>query len=381
MVPQSTAERFPALPEDCTRAPDAAERVILERWRAEGTFAAVQAARRDAEPFVFWEGPPTANGRPGIHHMLGRSLKDSVCRYQSMAGKRVERKAGWDTHGLPVELEVEKALGISGKPEIEEYGVAEFNAKCRESVWKYRGEWEEISQRIGYWLDYDHPYVTYDSSYVDSVWYLLARFHREGLVYRGKRVLPYCGRCGTGLSSHELGQPGVYRDVKDPSVTLRFKLKQSLLSEGLSAWKAEHYPEAPESMLAWTTTPWTLPSNFALAVNPTVTYAALHIHRDEPKATEPADEIVWMAEDLIATLHPLGIKREEDAKEGDSFYVVKHTRPGSELVGARYEPLFDKLPPFAEPGAWEPDETAIHQVLAGDFVTVEDGTGIVHQAP
>ena len=381
MVPQSTAERFPALPEDCTRAPDAAERVILERWRAEGTFAAVQAARRDAEPFVFWEGPPTANGRPGIHHMLGRSLKDSVCRYQSMAGKRVERKAGWDTHGLPVELEVEKALGISGKPEIEQYGVAEFNAKCRESVWKYRGEWEEISQRIGYWLDYDDPYVTYDSSYVDSVWYLLARFHREGLVYRGKRVLPYCGRCGTGLSSHELGQPGVYRDVKDPSVTLRFKLKQSLLSEGLSAWKAEHYPEAPESMLAWTTTPWTLPSNFALAVNPTVTYAALHIHRDEPKASEPADEIVWMAEDLIATLHPLGIKREEDAKEGDSWYVVKHTRPGSELVGARYLPLFDKLPPFAEPGAWEPDETAIHQVLAGDFVTVEDGTGIVHQAP
>ena len=359
MAPGSdTCERFAPLPGGTTSDPDAAEREVLELWRAEDTFGEVQRERAGAAPFVFWEGPPTANGRPGIHHVLARTLKDTVCRFQTMLGRRVERKAGWDTHGLPVELEVEKQLGISGKPEIEEYGVAEFNATCRESVWRYRGEWEQLSLRIGYWLDYEHPYVTYEGPYVESVWYLLARFHREGLVYRGKRVLPYCGRCGTGLSSHELGQPGVYRDVLDPSVTLRFR---RVAAEG----------DEPESFLAWTTTPWTLPANFALAVHPGREYVRARVPLPVPKGDAQGargHEIVWVVAERAEAV--LGRECEELER-----------RPGAELVGERYLPLFDDLPPFADPGAWEPDEAALHQVVAGEFVTVEDGTGIVHQAP
>ena len=352
---------FAPLPEGCSTDPDAAEREVLELWRAEGTFEAVQRARAGAEAFVFWEGPPTANGRPGIHHVLARTLKDTVCRFQTMLGRRVERKAGWDTHGLPVELEVEKQLGISGKPEIERYGVAEFNARCRESVWTYRAEWEQISERIGYWLDYGDPYVTYEGPYVESVWYLLARLFREGLVYRGKRVLPYCGRCGTGLSSHELGQPGVYRDVLDPSVTLRFR---RVAAEG----------DEPESFLAWTTTPWTLPSNFALAVHPEREYVRARVPLPVPKGPKGVEqgsrgyECVWVVAERAQAV--LGGEREELER-----------RPGAELVGEHYLPLFDSLPPFADPGAWEPDEALVHRVVAGDFVTVEDGTGIVHQAP
>jgi isoleucyl-tRNA synthetase len=251
---------FEPLPESFTTHPDEAEREVLRLWREEGLYERVKARRAVEDAFVFWEGPPTANGRPGIHHVLARTIKDSVCRFQTMLGKRVVRKAGWDTHGLPVELEVEKSLGINGKKAIEAFGVAEFNARCRESVWTYRKEWEELSERIGYWLDYDDPYVTYDPDYVESLWWLLARFHREGVVYRGKRVLPYCGRCGTGLSSHELGQPGVYRDVNDPSVVVRFRAA-----------------DADESFLAWTTTPWTLPSNFALAVHPELDYVKARV--------------------------------------------------------------------------------------------------------
>ena len=222
---------FAALPEGLSTSPAAAELATLAHWRARGTFETVQRDRADAPAFVFWEGPPTANGRPGIHHVMARTIKDVVCRVHTMRGRRVVRKAGWDTHGLPVELEVEKRLGISGKPQIEEYGVARFNEECKKSVWTYRKEWEELSERIGYWLDYEHPYVTYEQSYVESIWYLLKRFHEKGFVYRGKRVLPYCGRCGTGLSSHELAQPGVYRDVLDPSVIVRFSIPDSNESE------------------------------------------------------------------------------------------------------------------------------------------------------
>lgn len=354
----TTTRRFAPLPEGYTARPDACEQTVLERWAAERTFERVQDARRDAQPFVFWEGPPTANGRPGIHHVLARTLKDTVCRFQTMLGRRVERKAGWDTHGLPVELEVEKGLGISGKPQIETYGVAAFNDQCRTSVWKYREEWERISARIGYWLDYEHPYVTYEREYVDSVWYLLAALHGAGLVYRGKRVLPYCGRCGTGLSSHELGQPGVYRDVVDPSVTLRFRLRDAAGDE-------------PESFLAWTTTPWTLPSNFALAVHPECEYVRARVPLPVPKGDAVGSgghELVWVAAARADSVLPKGW--EELAR-----------CPGSALVGRRYLPLFDDLPPLAPPGAWEPDLEAIHQVVPGEFVTVEDGTGIVHQAP
>jgi isoleucyl-tRNA synthetase len=318
----------------------------------------VQRAPHGAPPFVFWEGPPTANGRPGIHHVLSRTLKDTVCRFHAMTGRRVERKAGWDTHGLPVELEVEKALGISGKPAIEGLerdpatglaGVARFNAECRASVWKYREEWEKLSERVGYWLDYSDPYVTYDADYVESVWNLLKRFHDAGLVYRGKRVLPYCGRCGTGLSSHELGQPGVYRDVLDPSVTVRFRLLDP------DDPRAE-----PESLLAWTTTPWTLPSNFALAVHGEREYVRVRIGGEQP-------EIAWLAAERAESVLK-GLETEELGRG-----------PGSALVGKRYAPLFDELPPEVDCG-WEPAGEPF-RVHHADYVTVDDGTGIVHQAP
>lgn len=348
---------FGPLAEAIAANPDAAELEVLAAWRERQVFREVQTARAGAPAFVFWEGPPTANGRPGIHHVLARTIKDTVCRYQTMLGKRVERKAGWDTHGLPVELEVEKALGISGKPQIEEYGVAEFNAKCRESVWKYREEWERISERIGFWLDYDEPYVTYDERYVESVWNILARFHSAGLVYRGKRVVPYCGRCGTGLSSHEIGQPGVYRDILDPSVTVRFRLAGDLGHE-------------PASILAWTTTPWTLPSNVALAVHPRVEYilarVALPVAKGE-SAGSAGFERVWIAAARAESV--LG-----------SFEELERVK-GADLVGVAYEPLFDHDVLDVEPGAWEPDPSTRWKVVEADYVSTEDGTGIVHQAP
>ena len=355
-----TDSLFAPLPDDLTAKPDAAEAEVLATWRARGTFAAVQQARADAPSFVFWEGPPTANGRPGIHHVLARTIKDAVCRWQTMNGKRVVRKAGWDTHGLPVELEVEKKLGISGKPDIERYGVAAFNKQCRESVWTYKKDWEQLSERIAYWLDYSDPYITYAEDYVESVWNLLARFHRAGLVYRGKKVLPYCGRCGTGLSSHELGQPGVYRDVQDPSVTVRFRLA------------TQKDATEPESLLAWTTTPWTLPSNFALAVHPDLDYVRArvrHIAGKGADAKEVFREIVWVAAARAEAVLPKG-------------YEVLETRKGSALLGSAYEPLFLAHPSTAllPPGAPADAVARRHRVVAGSFVTTTDGTGVVHMA-
>lgn len=362
----SSAPAELAFPLGYAANPAAAEELVLAEWRASRAFDSLLEARRNGEPFVFWEGPPTANGRPGIHHVLARTLKDMVCRYQSMLGKRVERKAGWDTHGLPVELEVEKQLGISGKPAIEGLpvdpetglsGVARFNDACRKSVWKYREEWERLSERIGYWLDYQHPYVTYEPQYVDSVWFVLARMHERGLVYRGKKVLPFCGRCGTGLSSHELGQPGVYKDVNDPSVYVRFRLADSTSSE-------------PESLLAWTTTPWTLPSNIALAVHPEREYVKARVALPTPKGAEKGSagfELVW----IVA----------ERAKAVLGEFEELERRRGAELQGLRYEPLFKDAAREVDPGAWTPDAAARHRVYTADYVTVEDGTGVVHQAP
>lgn len=352
----STA-RFAPLPSDFSTAPASAEEGVLALWRSERTFSAVQAARASGAPFVFWEGPPTANGKPGIHHVLARTLKDSVCRWQTMLGQRVERKAGWDTHGLPVELEVEKKLKISGKPQIEQYGVGAFNAQCRESVWTYKQDWEALSERIGYWLDYSQPYITYDETYVDSVWHILARMHAKDLVYRGKKVLPFCGRCGTGLSSHELGQPGVYKDIPDPSVYVRFVL-------------ADSAGEERESLLAWTTTPWTLPSNIALAVHPEREYVRARVALPVPKGAEKGSagyEILW----VVA----------ERAKAVLGEHTELGRKLGRELAGTRYRPVFDVAVPEVDPGAWKPDPAASYRVYTAEYVTVEDGTGIVHQAP
>ena len=344
--------RFAPVPPD--QSADALERELLERWRRESLFARTLAARAGAEPFVFFEGPPTANGRPGIHHVFARTIKDLFCRHRVMKGYFVDRKAGWDTHGLPVEIEVEKRLGISGKQDIEALGVAEFNRLCRESVFTYRSEWEQLSERIAYWLDYDHAYATYTNEYVESVWWALATLHAKGLLYRGHKILPYCPRCGTSLSSHEVAQG--YEDVDDPSVYLAL----DLVSVGDNA-----VPEAEgmagrtsRRILVWTTTPWTLVSNAALAVHPDLEYVEL-------RRTGKADtRTIILAESRAK------------AVLGDDYltrWTLVGRLTGRELVGARYRRPFDWL---------EYPAGTQHEIVVGEeFVSADDGSGVVHMAP
>jgi isoleucyl-tRNA synthetase len=314
--------------------PELEERV-LSRWRERGVFDRSLSNREGAEVWSFYEGPPTANGRPGSHHVLSRVFKDIYPRYRTMRGYRVPRKAGWDCHGLPVELEVEKELGISSKQEIEEYGIAEFNQRCRESVFEYVEEWNRLTERIGFWIDLDDPYVTLESSYIESVWWSLGQLWEKGLLYEGHKVVPYCPRCGTALSSHEVALG--YKDVEDPSIYVRFPLL------------GEDGSDAGESLLVWTTTPWTLPGNEAVAVAAGVAYVRARVD----------GEVLILAEPLVEKA--LG----ENAEIVDRF-------PGRDLVGRSY-----KGPVFAlgdrEPGAFP--------VVPGDFVTTEDGTGLVHIAP
>ncbi len=320
------------------RGPDRMEQDLLATWRDEKLFEQVQEAGSGKPGFVFFEGPPTANGRPGIHHVFSRTIKDLICRYQAMNGKRVTRIAGWDTHGLPVELEVEKRLGFAGKQDIEKYGVAEFAKACLDSVFTYRDEWVQLSERIGYWLDYDRAYVTCTRDYVESVWWLLKRLHQRDMLYRGHRVLPYCPRCGTVLSSHELAQG--YADVRDRSIYVTFPLRDG----------------SGRELVVWTTTPWTLPSNVAVAVNPGIEYA-----------------------EFESPLHPgrrfvMALSREAKAIEllGEGTIAVRNFS-GSELVGAEYHrplPVVDL-----------PTDRNAEIVVAGSFVTADDGSGLVHMAP
>ena len=308
---------------------------MLARWRERDVFHRSLANREGAEVWSFYEGPPTANGRPGSHHVLSRVFKDVYPRYRTMRGYRVPRKAGWDCHGLPVELEVEKELGISSKQEIEEYGIADFNRRCRESVFEYVEEWNRLTERIGFWIDLDDPYVTLENDYIESVWWSLRRLWDEERLYEGHKVVPYCPRCGTALSSHEVALG--YKDVEDPSIYVRFPLL------------AEDGSEAGESLLVWTTTPWTLPGNVAVAVAPDVTYVKARVD----------GETLILAEPLVERV--LG----EGAEIADRL-------PGSALVGHSYAgPVFDLRD--RERGAFP--------VIAGDFVTTEDGTGLVHIAP
>ena len=315
--------------EDVTTRPDLPqlEREVIERWDREGTYQASLDRRRDAPRFVFYEGPPTANGMPGTHHVLARAFKDLFTRYRTMKGYFVERKAGWDTHGLPVELEVEKALGISGKQQIEAFGIEEFNQMCRASVYEYVDAWVAFSRRMAYWLGYDDAYWTLTSEYMQSVWWALKTMWDRGLISKGFRVAPYCPRCMTPLSSHELAQ-GWQDDTPDPSIVVRFRLKS----------------DPSTSILAWTTTPWTLPGNVALAVGEDVDYVKVR----------QGDEYLILAEARLEVL------------DGE-FEVVQHMK-GSELVGLDYEPPYAYLPP--EGRAW--------YVLPADFVSTEDGTGVVH---
>lgn len=327
--------RYPELPATLLEL----ERWILDRWREEDLFRRGMEAAEGREPFVFYEGPPSANGRPGLHHLVGRTLKDLACRYQALKGRRVTRVAGWDTHGLPVEIEAEKTLGISGKPEIEAIGIERFNRVCRDSVFTYTADWEALSERIAYWLDYARPYVTCDASYVESVWWILSQLAKKGLLYRGHKSLPYCPRCETALASHEVAQG--YRDVEDPSL---FFLAPLLTGEG------EPDPEG-RAFLAWTTTPWTVPSNVALALNPALAYAEV----------ETKGRRVIMAKELVGRV--LG----EDAR-----IVREHA--ASSLEGVRYARPLEVVPvPDGSETAW--------RIILEDFVTADDGTGIVHIAP
>ncbi len=344
--------RYPAL--GSGRKPDELERAVLQQWKDERLFARVQEHTAKGAPFVFYEGPPTANGRPGIHHVFARTIKDLICRYQVMQGHQVTRIAGWDTHGLPVEIEVEKKLGITGKTEIGDHpgakvSVAEFNRLCRESVWQYKTDWQSLSERIGYWLDYDHPYVTYHNEYVESVWWLLSRLYEKGLLVSGHKVLPYCPRCQTALSSHELAQG--YDTAKDPSVYVLFPVEGGRAAGPYSGNDNLH-------LLVWTTTPWTLTSNFAVAVNPEMDYLVVDWRGKK----------VIVAESRAGSIIPGGDTEPLYRPTAEPPYRLK----GSELVGLTYRRPLDVVP-WPEGRRWE--------VVAGDFVTAEDGSGMVHMAP
>src|ERR1035437_4720299 len=312
---------------------------ILKHWQEHHTFGKSLEIRKGAPNFIFYEGPPSANGIPGIHHVMARTIKDIFCRYKTMKGFQVKRKAGWDTHGLPVELGVEKALGITKEDIGKKISVDDYNAACRKDVLKYTKEWEDLTTKMGYWVDMNDPYITYDNRYIETLWWLLKQLYNKNLLYKGYTIQPYSPAAGTGLSTHELNQPGCYRDVKDTTCVAQFKLKN----------------EENTFFLAWTTTPWTLPSNTALCVGPSIDY--VKVKTLNPYTKEACNLI--LAENLLA------------AVMGKNEYEILDRKKGSELAGTEYEQLI----PWVNPGE------GAFRVITGDFVTTEDGTGIVHIAP
>ncbi|RMG57809.1 MAG: isoleucine--tRNA ligase, partial [Bacteroidetes bacterium] len=328
---------------------------VLGWWEAEDAFSRSITAREGSPSFTFYEGPPSANGKPGIHHAIARTIKDLFCRYKTLKGYQVKRKGGWDTHGLPVELQVEKRLGITKEDIGTKISVKEYNAACRHDVLMYKDLWDDLTRKLGYWVDLDHPYITFENNYIESVWHLLKRLWDKDLLYKGFTIQPYSPAAGTGLSSHELNQPGTYRDIKDTSITAQFKLQGS---------KDEYF-------LAWTTTPWTLPSNTALAVGAHITY--VKVRTFNPYTYLPVTVI--LAKDLMGKYFSekaAGIAL-SDYQPGDKLipYEVIAELKGSDLVGLRYEQLM----PYVQP------EGDAFRVVPGDFVSTEDGTGIVHIAP
>ncbi|MBQ8663775.1 MAG: isoleucine--tRNA ligase [Eubacterium sp.] len=320
------------------------EKKTEQFWRENDIFRKSMENRKEGETYTFYDGPPTANGKPHIGHVLTRVIKDMIPRYQTMKGNFVPRKAGWDTHGLPVELEVEKLLGLDGKEQIEEYGLDPFIQKCKESVWKYKGMWEDFSGTVGFWADMDDPYVTYDDNFIESEWWALKTIWDKGLLYKGFKIVPYCPRCGTPLSSHEVAQG--YKDVKERSAIVRFKVK-----------------DEDAYILAWTTTPWTLPSNVALCVNPKESYAKV-------KAAD--GYTYYMAEALLDTV----LGKFADKEAGTAAYEILETFTGKDLEYKPYEPLFDYVVPVCEK-----QKKKGHYVTCADYVTLSDGTGVVHIAP
>lgn len=339
---------------------------IQKRWEEDDTFHKSMSTREGKPTFVFYEGPPSANGMPGIHHVMARAIKDIFCRYKTMQGFLVKRKAGWDTHGLPVELGVEKMLGITKEDIGKTITVGEYNAACRKEVMKYTKEWEELTRQMGYWVNMDDPYITYDNRYIETLWWLLKQMYKKGLLYKGYTIQPYSPAAGTGLSSHELNQPGCYRDVKDTTATAQFKIIRNEASE-----KLFEDVDSDLYFLAWTTTPWTLPSNTALAVGPKINY--VKVKSFNPYTGQPITAI--LAKDLLNSYFDpknaeLSFDEYQEGNKKIPFEVLAEYK-GADFIGVAYEQLI----PFVKP------EGNAFKVIAGDYVTTEDGTGIVHIAP
>ncbi len=344
---------------------------VLQQWDSEDVFHSSISEREGCPSFVFYEGPPSANGHPGIHHVLARSIKDTFCRFKTMKGFQVKRKAGWDTHGLPVELGVEKELGITKEDIGKSISIEEYNQKCRENVMMYTSEWADLSHKMGYWVDMEHPYITYDNKYIETLWWLLKQLYQKDLLYKGYTIQPYSPAAGTGLSSHELNQPGCYRDVKDTTVTAQFKTLSNSPLKGedkKSPFKGD-LEGLPVYILAWTTTPWTLPSNTALCVGPKIDYVAV-------KGSNP-----YTNEQAIYILAEARLSAYFQAEEGKELEILWRGK-GTDLVGMKYEQLFPWVKPCAlEDGKVVDKSAEAFRVIPGDYVTTEDGTGIVHIAP
>ena len=327
---------------------------ILEIWDKEDTFGRSLSEREGHPTFIFYEGPPSANGMPGIHHVLSRTIKDSICRYKTQQGYLVNRKAGWDTHGLPVELGVEKKLGITKEDIGSKISVEEYNRTCREAVMEFTGVWGDLTRKMGYWVDTEHPYITYENKYIETLWWMLKQLYDKGLLYKGYTIQPYSPAAGTGLSNHELNQPGCYRDVKDTTCTAQFEIVRNEQSEFL-------FKDVQGTLyfLAWTTTPWTLPSNTALAVGENIEY--VKVKCNNPYTGIP--QTVIMAKELLGSYFT--------AKMEGTFTVEPETIKGSALKDIQYKQLIDWIKPMGN----------AFKVIIGDFVTTVDGTGIVHIAP
>lgn len=344
------------------------DREILDFWEKESIFDQSISNRSGAEDFVFYEGPPSANGKPGIHHVMSRTVKDVFCRYQTLIGKKVHRKGGWDTHGLPIELSVEKELGITKEDIGHKISIEEYNARCKETVMRFKHEWDDLTRKMGYWVDLKHPYITFENEYIESVWYLLKLIYDKGYLYKGYSIQPYSPAAGTGLSSHELNQPGAYREVKDVSAVALFKV----LSSSYNDEQTTLFGQKPIYIAAWTTTPWTLPSNTALAVGAQLEYSWVETYN--PYTHEPQN--ILLASELLKNWF-----KDENEAHGElppfqekniPFVIRKNKLTGVILEGMRYEPLFDYA---------TPSEGDAFKVVLGDFVSTEDGTGVVHIAP
>ena len=347
---------------------------VLAKWDENDVFSKSMTEREGCPSFVFYEGPPSANGMPGIHHVMARTIKDTFCRYKTMKGFQVKRKAGWDTHGLPVELGVEKAMGITKEDIGKTISVAEYNAACRKDVMKYTKEWTDLTHKMGYWVDLEDPYITYDNRYIETLWWLLKQLYNKGLLYKGYTIQPYSPAAGTGLSSHELNQPGCYRDVKDTTVIGQFKMKNP--KPEMAEWGTPYF-------IAWTTTPWTLPSNVALCVGPKIDYVAVQTYN-----SYSGEKMTVVLAKALLNMHfnPKAAELAlEDYKPGDKlvpFKVVGEYK-GTDLVGMEYEQLLPWVKPVNvdEEGQWHDASAQAFRVIPGDYVTTEDGTGIVHIAP